>query len=77
VLGTPPTSSYNGAPDYMARDADNDSAIRVAGALPNGLTLTAGQAVYVTEIFIRHSAVSPITRLGITMPTTLYASAYF
>jgi hypothetical protein len=77
VLGTPPASSYDAAPDYMAKDADNDSSIRVSGALPNGLTLSAGQAVYVTEIFVRHSAVSPITRLGITMPTTLYASAYF
>jgi hypothetical protein len=76
VLGSPPSSSYNAAPDYLAKDADNDASIRI-GTLPNGLTLSAGQAVYVTEIFVRHSAVSPITRLGITMPSTLYASAYF
>jgi len=77
VLGTPPSASYAGSPDYKAVNADNDSSIRITGALPNGLTLSTGQSVYVTEVFVRHSTVSPINRLGVTLPSTLYASAYF
>jgi hypothetical protein len=77
ILGTPPTASYNGAPDYSAVNADNDGTIRVAGSLPNGLTLTAGQSVYVTEIYTKHNILTPAANFGVTLPTNLYASAYF
>ena len=77
ILGTPPTASYNGAPDYSAVNADNDAAIRVTGSLPNGLTLTAGQSVYITEIYTNHNLLTPAANFGVTLPTNLYASAYF
>ena len=77
TLGTPPTASYNGAPDYSAVNADNDAAIRVTGSLPNGLTLTAGQSVYITEIYTKHNLITPAANFGVTLPTNLYASAYF
>ena len=77
VLGSPPPASYNGVPDYSAVNADNDAAIRVAGSLPNGLTLMAGQSVYVTEIYTRHNLLTPAANFGVTLPTNLYASAYF
>ena len=77
VLGNPPVASYNGAPDYNAVNADNDAAIRITGPLPNGLTLTAGQSVYITEIYTKHNLLTPAANFGVTLPTNLYASAYF
>ena len=77
VLGNPPTSSYSGAPDYTAVNPNNDSSIRIAGALPNGLTLAAGESVYVTEVYTRHDFITPFQNFGVTLPTNLYASAYF
>jgi TadE-like protein len=77
VLGSQPTGSYGPGPDYVARNADDDSSIRIAGALPNGLTLSPGNSVFVTEVVVNHRAVSPLARFGVSLPTTLYASAYF
>ena len=73
ALGDPPQSAYGLWPDYYALDPDNDSSIRVSGTLPNGLTLTPGESVYVTEIFTRRTSIVPF----IPLPNTLYASAYF
>ena len=73
VLGDPPQDSYDVAPDYNALDADNDGSIVVTGTLPNGLTLTAGESVYVTEVFTRSTSIVPF----MPIPDTLYASAYF
>ncbi|MFN8007420.1 MAG: TadE/TadG family type IV pilus assembly protein [Terriglobia bacterium] len=77
MLGMPPGASYNGTPDYMAVNADNDTNIRMTGSLPNGYTLSAGQSVYVTEIYTRHNLLTPAANFGITLPTNLYAAAYF
>jgi hypothetical protein len=68
VLGNQPTGSYGPGPDYTANDADGDSSILIAGALPNGLTLSPGESVYVTEVFVNHQAVSPLANFGITLP---------
>ena len=73
VLGDPPSSAYDVAPDYNAVNADNDGAIRVSGTLPNGLTLTAGESLYVTEVFTRSTSIVPF----LPVPDTLYASAFF
>ena len=73
VLGDPPQSAYGVWPDYIALDADNDASIRVNGTLPNGLTLTPGESVYVTEIFTQRTSIVPFMPL----PNTLYQSAYF
>ena len=77
VLGDPDPSAYNGAPNYVAQNADNDTRIRIAGALPNGLTLVAGQSVYVTEVYTHHNLITPFERFGARLPSNLYASAYF
>ena len=77
VLGDPPSSSYNSGPNYTAKNPDNDISVRVNGPLPNGLTLTAGQSFYITEIYTKHDAITPFEKLGIALPTQLYASAYF
>jgi hypothetical protein len=77
VLGDPVPGAYGGAPNYSALDANNDTRIRIAGALPNGLTLVAGQSVYVTEVYTHHDLITPFERFGARMPTNLYASAIF
>jgi hypothetical protein len=77
VLGNPLTTSFSGAPDYTAVDPDNDAGIRIPGTLPNGLTLTPGQSVFVTEVFTRHTVVTPLASFGLQLPANLYASAYF
>jgi TadE-like protein len=76
-LGDPPASSYGPAPHYTAINSDNDAAIRVSGPLPNGLVLSAGQFVYLTEVYHRHDLITPFDRFGVTLPTNLYASAFF
>jgi hypothetical protein len=77
VFGDPVPGAYGGAPNYSALDANNDTRIRIAGALPNGLTLVAGQSVYVTEVYTHHDLITPFERFGARMPTNLYASAIF
>jgi Flp pilus assembly protein TadG len=77
ILGNPPTSAYNSGPNYTVKNPDNDLSVRVSGPLPNGLTLTAGQSFYITEIYTTHEAITPFSKFGITLPTQLYASAYF
>src|SRR5437899_1985046 len=72
VLGDPPQSAYQGPPDYNAINP-NDNSIRVSGVLPNGLTLTPGESVYVTEVFTQRTSIVPFMPL----PAMLHASAYF
>jgi Flp pilus assembly protein TadG len=75
---SPPASSYNGVPDYTAKNADNDPAIRAAASLPNGLVLSPGQVVYLTEIFSRRGDITPFSRFfKYALPNSLYAAAYF
>jgi hypothetical protein len=33
--------------------------------------------LYVTEIYTSHPLITPLDRLGITLPSTLYSIAYF
>ena len=73
VLGDPPQSAYQGSPDYTAYEPDIDDSIRVSGVLPNGLTLTPGESVYVTEVFTQRTSIVPF----LPLPATLRAAAYF
>src|SRR6266404_4520556 len=73
VLGDPPPDAYQGSPDYNAKNPDTDPSIRVSGVLPNGLTLTPGESVYVTEVFTQRTSIVPFMPL----PAMLHASAYF
>jgi Flp pilus assembly protein TadG len=72
-LGNPAQTAYGASPDYRANDANNDASIRVTGALPNGLTLSAGDFVYVTEVFSTRAQIMPY----LPLPSTLYSAAYF
>ena len=77
VVGSPGAGSYSGSPNYTALNPDTDTGIRAVNPLPNGLTLSAGQAVYVSELYTRRSDMDSLTHWGVAFPATLYASAFF
>lgn len=68
--------SYGPGPDFTATNPDNDTALRVTN-LPVNVTIPVGGMVYVTEIFTRHTLITPFNRFGVTVPSTLYSIAYF
>ena len=45
--------------------------------MPADVGVPAGGMIYVTEIFTRHTMLTPLDRFGITVPDTLYSIAYF
>ncbi|MGH9144326.1 MAG: TadE/TadG family type IV pilus assembly protein [Vicinamibacterales bacterium] len=67
--------SFGAAPDFEANNSDNDTSLQVTN-LPANLT-TLGGMLYVTEIYTHHQLITPLDRLGVTMPDTLYSIAYF
>lgn len=67
--------SFGGGPDYVASNSDNNTSLQVTNLPPNLTTL--GGMLYVTEIYTRHTLITPLNRFGISMPDTLYSIAYF
>ncbi len=63
-------------PDYIAVNSDSNTGLRVQN-LPAGMELTTGGMIYVTEIYSRHTLITPLDRFGISVPDTLYSIAYF
>ena len=60
----------------MAANSDSDTRLRVTN-LPNAAQMPLGGMMYVTEIYTRHTLITPLDRFGITVPTSLYSIAYF
>jgi hypothetical protein len=75
-LTTAGTGSYGGAPDYQAANADTDTRLQVTN-LPNAASMPDGGYMYITEIYTRHTLITPLDRFGITVPQSLYSIAYF
>ena len=71
VLGDPPAGAFGGPPDYNALHPSDDG--RLVATLPDGYALTAGQSLFVTEIYTRRQRIIDIGEL----PDVLYASAFF
>jgi hypothetical protein len=67
--------SFGGAPEYQAINADSNTGLQVTN-LPAALVGTGGM-IYVTEIYTRHTLITPFDRFGIKLPETLYSIAYF
>jgi hypothetical protein len=76
ALTTSGTGSFSGGPDYQALNADGDTRLQVTN-LPNAASMPLGGMTYVTEIYTRHTLITPLDRFGITVPQTLYSIAYF
>ena len=75
TLTTVGTGSFGGAPDYPAANPDTDASLQITN-LPSGLMINGGM-LYVTEIYTRHTLLTPFDRFGVTVPNTLYSIAYF
>jgi hypothetical protein len=63
------------APDYRALLADSNTGLQVTN-LPASLVGTGGM-IYVTEIYTKHTLITPWDRFGFKLPQTLYSIAYF
>jgi Flp pilus assembly protein TadG len=68
--------SFGPAPDYIAVNSDNNTGLRVTNVDPN-LVVVRGGLVYVTEVYTRHTLITPLDRFGISVPQSLYSIAYF
>jgi hypothetical protein len=75
-LATRGSASFGGAPDYTAFNADTNTNLQVTN-LPSTITLAPGGMLYVTEVYTRHSSITPLHGFGLSMPETLYSIAYF
>ena len=68
------SGSWTG-PDYTALNADTNTGLQVTGLPPN--LVSTGGFVYITEIYTRHTLITPFDRMGIPVPSVLYSIAYF
>ncbi|MGH8637264.1 MAG: TadE/TadG family type IV pilus assembly protein [Burkholderiales bacterium] len=75
-LATAGGGSFGGPPNYEAANSDNNTGLRVTN-VPADLVAVKGGLIYVTEIYTRHSLMTPLNRFGITVPETMYSIAYF
>jgi Flp pilus assembly protein TadG len=75
-LATRGSATFGGAPDYTAYNADTNTNLQVTN-LPATITLAPGGMLYVTEVYTRHSSITPLRGFGLSMPETLYSIAYF
>jgi hypothetical protein len=76
ALSTAGAGSYGSGPNYVAANSDGDTRLQVTN-LPGGMTLTLGGMMYVTEIYTRHTLITPLNNFGVSVPQTLYSIAYF
>jgi hypothetical protein len=76
VLQTHGLGSFGPAPDFVALNSDADISLRVTN-LPANIQLVRGGMLYVTELYTRHRRITPLDRLGISIPEILYSVAYF
>ena len=79
VAGSSALSSGSGSwpstTDYTAANADSNTGLQVTG-LPANL-VSVGGFVYITEIYTRHTLITPFDRFSGTVPNVLYSIAYF
>jgi hypothetical protein len=75
-LATAGGGSFGGPPNYEAVNSDNNTGLRVTN-VPSNLVAVRGGLIYVTEIYTRHTLITPLDRFGIRVPDTLYSVAYF
>jgi hypothetical protein len=68
--------SFGGPPDYEAANSDGNANLQVTN-LPANLVSVPGGMIYVTEIYTRHTLITPFNRFGVSVPQTLYSIAYF
>lgn len=76
ALRTRGSGSFAGAPDYAAVNSDSNTGLQVT-SVPSDLVSTRGSMIYITEIYSRHTLITPFERFGGSVPRILYSIAYF
>ena len=76
VLATAGSAAPGPAPDYIFPNSDSNASLRVTN-LPANLLVVPGGMIYVTEVYTRHTLITPFNNLGFSIPQTLYSIAYF
>lgn len=76
ALTTAGTPTFGGAPNYVASNPNDNGNLQITN-LPGNLDIVRGGLLYVTEVYSRHTLVTPLDRFGVTLPDTLYSVAYF
>jgi Flp pilus assembly protein TadG len=74
-LATRGAGSFGG-PNHEAVNSDTNTGLQLTSGPPNIIGVPGG-LIYVTEIYTRHQLITPLDRLGIRVPETLYSIAYF
>ena len=75
LISAATAGAFGPAPDYIANNSDNATALRVTSLPANFQPL--GSVTYVAEIFSTHPLITPFDRFGVNIPTSLYSIAYF
>ena len=76
VLQTKGPASFGGAPNYEAANSDTNTNLQITN-LPGNIIVASGGMAYVTELYTTHSLITPLDRLGVSVPNKLYSVAYF
>jgi hypothetical protein len=76
VLKTKGPASFGGPPNYEAANGDTNTNLQIT-SLPGNIIVASGGMAYVTELYTTHSLITPLDRLGVSVPNKLYSVAYF
>ena len=76
VLTTKGPVSFGGPPNYEAANGDTNTNLQITN-LPGNIIVASGGMAYVTELYTTHSLITPLDRLGVSVPNKLYSVAYF
>jgi len=69
-------ASFGGPPNYEAANSDTNTNLQITN-LPGNIIVASGGMAYVTELYTTHSLITPLDRLGVSVPNKLYSVAYF
>lgn len=75
VLATRGTGYFGTGPEHTAANSNSDTNLQITNLPPN--LVVAGGMIYVTEIYSRHTLLTPLDRFGVAVPQVLYSIAYF
>jgi hypothetical protein len=76
VLKTKGPASFGGPPNYEAANSDTNTNLQITN-LPGNIIVASGGMAYVTEVYTTHPLITPLDRLGVSVPNKLYSVAYF
>ncbi len=78
ILGNPPAAAFSNTVNHPAIDPANNTALRAVSPLPNNLTLTGAETIFVAELFIARRDIAPLLwPIVINFDNSLYANAFF